>query len=216
MNVIKNSFLAVLVFFLLSFSSNENVKTIATKDYAVNYNDDIVKIENYLKTHSATVVDHRGFSDDQNVTLSVVENLSTASIWGSDPAIPKSSLLFKNVTLDGVVHKIYYLKFREGTGANPTNNNQIKLSYKGSLLNDFVFDVSPERGTTFSLKKLIIGCREILLEFKSGTLNGKNQYENFGAGVMFLPSAVGYSDKYNRKVPAYSPLIFSFKLYNVL
>jgi FKBP-type peptidyl-prolyl cis-trans isomerase FkpA len=123
-------------------------------------------------------------------------------------------LLVKNKVIAGVDYKIYYLKFRRGTGASPTDNSLLKCYYSGSLLEDFVFDTSPENGANLPIRQLILGWQEILPEFKMGTVTGTDQYENFGAGVMFLPSAVAYYEKAAPRVPSYSPLIFSFKLYN--
>ncbi len=62
-------------------------------------------------------------------------------------------------------------------------------------------------------------------QFKTGTArahlsaNGKPDgtldYYDFGAGVMFIPSGLAYYNIGSGTIPAYSPLVFSFKLYNV-
>lgn len=216
MHLIKKSALVIATSLLFASCNKdeENNFTPAPVDYAIQYNIDIAKIENYLKTHSVTVTNNPGAANDQNAVFTEVPSLSEESIWGSNPTVPKASLLVKNVTFANVVHKLYYLKFREGVGTSPSSTNQITVAYNGFLTNNSVFDAST--GATFTLNQLIGGWQQIFPEFKMGTVIGTNQYEDFGAGAMFLPSAFGY---YNfspaGSIPAYSPLIFSFKLYRV-
>ena len=131
--------------------------------------------------------------------------------------MPKPSLLIKVATVGGVAHKIYYIKFRNGVGVSPTINSKVTVSYKGFLLNDTAFfDQSPDAGVNFELNQLILGWKEILPEFKMGNVSGVNQYSDFGAGVMFLPSALGFYERNTSTIPAYSPLVFPIKLYKVL
>lgn len=222
MKFIQKFLLSFLLLFVIYSCEKENKieePQIFKRDYASQYANDISKIEDFLKTHSVIVVDHAGFPDDQNATFVSVPNLDATSMWGSNAITPKSSLLFKLSNIGGVSHKIYYIKFRNGIGVSPTVNNQIKAYYKGFLLTDdtIPFDFSPETGTTLYLNQTIFGWREILPEFKMGTITGTDQYADFGAGVMFLPSALAYYEKsYTNKIPAYSPIIFTVKLFSVI
>lgn len=192
-------------------------RTPKKRDYQEVYNEDIVEIENYLKTHSITVVNNPGFVDDQNVTYATVPNLDANSIWGTDPLVPKANLLSKLVTVEGVVHKAYYIKFRDGVGASPNLSNQIKAYYNFVLLNDqsTIIQTGDGSGQPLTMNQIILGWQYILPEFKMGTVTGTNQYNDYGAGVMFLPSALAYYDKAIGG-PAYSPIIYNFKLFNVL
>lgn len=185
------------------------------RNYAAQYQLDIANIESFLKTHSASVTNNPGFTDDQNVTFTEVAELDENSIWGSNPTVPKISLLVKKKVIGGVEHKIYYLKFREGTGASPTISSQVQCYYQGLFLSNTVFAGSLENGVTLNVNELIVGWQEILPEFKMGVITGTDQYEKFGAGVMFLPSALAYYNLPPSDIPVYSPLVFSFKLYNV-
>ena len=218
----SKNFVVAIVSFLMFVGCTEDKKPVeqpqVVRDYATQYNEEIIKIENYLKTHSVTVTNQQGFADDQNATFAIVPNLDPNSMWSSDIAVPRSSLLTKLSTIGGVAHKIYYIKFRNGTGANPSVDSKIRTYYKGFLLsNDSVFfDQSQDSGALFTLNQLILGWREILPEFKMGNVSGNNQYNDFGAGVMFLPSALGYYNRDSSLIPAYSPLIFTIKLYNVI
>jgi hypothetical protein len=202
----------------LSCDGNDSMPDVPQKrDYQDQYNEDIAKIENYLKTHAITVVTNPGFADDQNATYSVVPSLDANSIWGTDPLVPKVNVLTKIAIVGGVEHKIYYLKFRDGVGASPNTSNQIKAYYNFVLLNDAStpIETSSEAGVNLQLNKLILGWKYILPEFKMGTITGINQYNDFGAGVMFLPSALAYYEQSSANVPAYSPVIFNIKLFNI-
>jgi hypothetical protein len=201
----------------LSCEKEEAIVIPQKRDYQTQYNEEIVKIENYLKTHSIFVVDNPGATDDKNVDYAVVPSLDVNSIWGTDPSVPNANVLTKLVTVGGVEHKIYYLKFRDGVGASPTLNNQIKAYYKLVLLNNesTLIQTSVVDGVNLPMNGLILGWQNILPEFKMGTITGTNQYNDFGAGVMFLPSALAYYDISTSQIPAYSPIIYNFKLFNV-
>ena len=82
-----------------------------------------------------------------------------------------------------------------------------------------VFDqaVTP---TWFKLQEVITGWSHILTNFHTGTYSpgtGGNgtAFDNFGAGVMFLPSGLAYYSSSAGTIPSYSPIIFSFKLYEL-
>jgi hypothetical protein len=219
MKLIKNiPFLIALLLLSTACSKDKSVDSSTNVGYQEQYNQDILKIETYLKTHAVVVVNNPGFANDQDATFSTVPNLDPSSIWGSDAVTPKTNLLFKNATFAGVVHKIYFLKFRQGIGTTPTLNNQITTYYKGFLLNDSVFDMSNANGATFPLNGLILGWQEIFPEFKSGITGAGNQMEEFGAGAMFLPSAYAYYNlgSGNGVIPPYTPIAFNFKLFKVL
>jgi len=220
MKLLKKIIYSILILFLLFSCDSDSKDEIeypqeSIRDYTMQYNVDILKIEAYLKTHSLTVINHSGYTDDQDAVFTTVPILDVSSMWGSDANSPKSSLLTKFKTIEGVVHKIYYIKFRDGIGASPNANNQFTSYHKGYLLDDTIFGESSETGVTYELNQLILGWREILPEFKMGTITGVNQYEDFGAGVMFLPSALAYYQISMNQIPAYSPVIFNFKVFNV-
>jgi hypothetical protein len=71
----------------------------------------------------------------------------------------------------------------------------------------------------FSLLGTITGWGETFPEFKTGTYSsnadGTISYKDYGAGVMFIPSGLGYYNAGSASIPAYAPLVFSFKLYEI-
>ena len=119
-----------------------------------------------------------------------------------------------------IVYKVYYLELRLGTGESPTRIDSSFVSYKGNLIDDVsvTFDQSANP-VWFPLEDVIRGWGEIIPEFKTGTHtanpDGTITFDNYGAGVMFLPSGLGYFNTATGNIPSYACLIFNFKLYNL-
>lgn len=228
-----------LALFIASCGPDDDLGTIPLRDFQEQYNTDIAQIEKYLKTHSVTVTENPGFADDQNVTFTRVPENDPSAIW-SDPRLIAREI----VDADGrpyyhnVPYKIYYLKLREGGGAagdkeSPTNVDAVLTSYTGHYLftyNDpntptveelrtFEFETVPYPQSNLTLESVIRGWSEIFPQFKPGdittTAGEPLAFSDFGAGVMFIPSGLGYFNASQSAIPAYSPLIFSFKLYDI-
>lgn len=210
--------------------------TAQLRDYQTQYNSDIADIELFLKTHSYSVVNNPGGFDDQDVTYTEVPENDPTAIWSSP------NLMFRMHTRNGVDYKIYYVKLREGGGADasalrsqPTNVDAVLAAYEGRYLfhkitNDengvatdtlkhFVFETNPFPDTFLPLQGTVPGWSEIFPQFRPGdhtSANGEpNLYTDFGAGIMFLPSGLGYYNQIAGAIPQYSPLIFAFKLYDI-
>lgn len=228
MNKFKFYFiLSITTLSLFSCSKNNDPAEVTPpRDFAVQYATDITDIEEYLKTYYITVVDNSGFVDDQDVTITKIpEGGTQKSIWDQTNYELKS----REVSLHDITYKVYYLVLREGTGVAPCNVDGVLASYKGDYLaQSVVSDVTSLTVTTFeetkypqqmlSLFSTIKGWSEIFPQFKTGTsksndADGTVTHKDFGAGVMFIPSGLGYYSAGNASIPAYAPLVFSFKLY---
>ncbi len=209
------SLLFVLIFGIYSCNNSENnsFQEIKIVPIATQYPLDIQKIESYLSSHYIDNV-----SSDFDITFKQI--LSTDTDKVSIKNQTQYPLLVKEVLIENVLHKIYYLTLRTGTLTSPNNQSSIKCAYKGLTLKDNVFDFK-DTYATFPLSRVIRGWQEILPLFKSGNYSENsdssiNTSTDFGSGVMFLPSALAY---YNQSpgpsIDPYSPLIFTFKLRNV-
>ena len=81
-----------------------------------------------------------------------------------------------------------------------------------------VFD-SKQNPVWLSLDEVIRGWAEVIPKFKTGTfssqVDGTISFDNFGAGVIFIPSGLAYFSSGTLTIPSYSPLIFNFKLHNL-
>ena len=246
MNKFKLYFTAIsLVFVLFSCNSEDDVEPVPIREYSVQYATDISTIESYLKTYYIEqIINHPGFSDDQDIKFTKIPTGGTqASIWTllEDPENPSTAypkLLIKNVSLHDIVYKIYYLKLRADnlTGKSPSRVDYVLTSYAGSYLaNTSVTtgSVTTVEVTSTSFQTIIFpenpiplfgairGWGEIIPLFKTGTYDptsgsGPAAFTDFGAGVMFLPSGLGYFYEPQVGIPAYSPLVFSIKLYDMV
>ncbi len=126
---------------------------------------------------------------------------------------------------------------REGSGAtskSPCNVDRVLTAYRGEYIYSSTEQVSGVDVTTikstefeesnnpqsyFNLTSVIRGWSEVFPQFKTGTYSGNpdgtTSFYDFGAGVMFIPSGLGYFNGATGGIPSYSPLVFSFKLYEV-
>ena len=223
-NVFKVLLFLVLSIVAISCSKTEETERAPIRDFATQYQADLDSIQKFLKTHAITVTNHPGFNDDQDVTYTVVPELDPTSIWGSYATTHNANLLEWPVDKDGITYIVYYLQLRQGTGPtskSPCNLDGVLAAYKGQLLNEdmTVFDFNNYPQSYFSLSGVIRGWTEIFPKFKTGSYasnpDGTITYSNFGAGVMFIPSGLAYYSNSASDIPAYSPLMFNFKLYEV-
>jgi hypothetical protein len=195
----------------------DDVVVVPLRDYKEQYKADNDSIVKYLKTYYIKEV-----TVNFDITFEKIPAGGTQiSIW-DQTGYPLQS---RDVYSNDVTYKVYYLTLRKGTGQSPCNYDKISASYTGNLLNKTeYFDSSYGVARTFSLEpylatSVIEGWSEIFPQFKTGTSTTSNSgvitYDNYGAGVMFLPSGLGYYGAAQDDIPAYSPLVFSFKLYDL-
>lgn len=97
---------------------------------------------------------------------------------------------------------LFYVITEEGTGENPTVNNEVTVTYKGYLLDGTVFDeTTGEQEFKSPLNGLIAGWQIGIPLFKKG-----------GAGTLFIPSTLGYGPNQVGFIPPNSVLIFDIEL----
>jgi FKBP-type peptidyl-prolyl cis-trans isomerase FkpA len=239
MNKIKFYFIFLIttVVFISSCDDNDNngATAVPPKPYAEQYAIDSLAIDEYLKTnYISEIVNNPGFPNDQDVTIKKIDNPATQTSLFSylnSPTLPRLSS--RSLKLHGLVYNIYTLVIREGVkggskasgGEYPCNVDAVFAGYKGTLLDNTVFDSSNNGQKQYNLDRtsdfggipVIRGWGESFPQFKTGWVDTKNDgsilYNDFGVGVMFFPSALGYYNNTTGSVPAYSPLVFSIKLY---
>lgn len=191
---------------------NDDPEVVPLRDYKEQYKADNDSIVKYLKTY---YIEEVNANFDVKITK-IPAGGTQVSIW-DQKVYPLQS---RDVYSNDVTYKVYYLTLRKGTGISPCNYDAISAAYSGSLLDGkTVFDSSYGLARSFNLESVIEGWSEIFPLFKTGTsttaANGVITYDNFGAGVMFIPSGLGYYGSGQADIPAYSPMVFSFKLFNV-
>jgi FKBP-type peptidyl-prolyl cis-trans isomerase FkpA len=218
MNKFKYFFiLLIAVTALVSCNKNDDddkVVTVPLRNYQEQYlkdNDSIIK---YLKTNYIEEV-----TADFDIKITKIpKNGTQTSIW-DQTVYPLQS---RDVYNDDITYKVYYLVLNEGIGESPCNVDGINASYVGNLLDGTVFDTSDNLGRVFYLDDPLLrdGWKEIMPKFKAGKARPVNNdgtitYADFGAGVMFLPSGLAYYETGSGLIKAYTPIVFSVKLYDI-
>jgi len=133
----------------------------------------------------------------------------------------------KIVNSNGVDYKVYFINISKKSGSpydpdyygensNPTRVDKVFVTYKGTLMDNTTFDQAPNP-VWLPLDATVQGWGEIIPKFKTGTLGSVNSdgtfsFNDYGAGIMFLPSGLGYYNISRGNIPGYAPLIFNFKL----
>lgn len=122
----------------------------------------------------------------------------------------------KVVIKNDISYKLYYLVQNQGVTKSPTRVDSVYVKYSGILLDSTAFDSGK---TWFQLNNLIEGWRSAFPLFKGGTVvmnpDESFDFENYGKGILFIPSGLGYQNKGQGIIPENSPLIFYFDLYDV-
>jgi len=121
-------------------------------------------------------------------------------------------------------YKYYVLKLREGGGKSYSSFDAVDLVYHGQLLDLETLDLRLTRvqlPLVSASSSTVRGFQLGLPEFKTpediveGT-DGFLQPRNGGIGAVFMPSGMGYFNLPQTGIPSYSPLIFSFNLFDVI
>jgi hypothetical protein len=238
-----NNFFKIILLFIVGISivscNGSDNDTEPLRDYDAQYATDLANIEAFMHNHYMTVVNNPGGTDDQDVTFTLIPAGGTqTSIW-DQTAYPIQTRLVTLRQSDDVerTYKVYYIKLRDGSGPNsksPCNMDRVLAAYKGEYIYDSVetvgtvethtiiseeFETSANPQSYINLSSTIRGWNEIFPQFKTGSYisnpDGTVSYEDFGAGIMFIPSGLGYFASAQSGIPAYSPLVFNIKLYEL-
>jgi FKBP-type peptidyl-prolyl cis-trans isomerase len=209
----KISLLLLLIssVFFVSCHKDDNGGTEPPRDYKQQYSGtDSLDIETYLDTHSMTV------SADYDVTFDTITAGNPTSIREQTDYPLQSKVVMD--TVRNIPYKLYYISLREGVNRQPSQVDSVAVAYKGVLANrestSFEVQTTPE---WFTLDNVIRGWSEVISLFKTGNYNDLGgpdpvSFTDFGAGVIFIPSGLAYYNQSAGSIPAYSNLVFNFKL----
>jgi len=213
----NNIFKILSVFVLcviVASCSKSTTDPVPLRDYTEQYITDSTAISEYIDTHYLT------YDSNYNVTFdTLLPTSGHLSIRHEQVAYELDDTI---VVDNDVNYKVYFIKFNEGdtnVGKRPTPVDSVHVAYRGVKLDGVQFD-SASNPVWFTLQDVIKGWAGIIPNFHTGTYStapGPNPitYSNFGAGVMFLPSGLAYYSGTTGTIDAYSPLIFTFKLFEL-
>lgn len=217
--MLKKTFLKFYFFILLFSACQKNESSVPPRDVQVQTIDDNEALVTYLQTHFYNYQDFENDPDNHKIEISLdsitEKNIDKIALWDQ---VATKFVDTEDSDQNIVEHKLYYLIVKKGLGTMPSSVDSTFVSYKGSLLNGDVFD-DRDYPIWFDLVNVVRGFRESLPEFNEGnfTINedGTFDFDNYGKGLIFMPSALGYYSSANSNIPAYSPLIFSVNLHRV-
>tara|TARA_B100001250_G_scaffold366236_1_gene347503 strand:- start:14110 stop:14904 length:795 start_codon:yes stop_codon:yes gene_type:complete len=219
----KKTFLRKFIFYsfftlLTILSCKKDDNSIDVRDIAEQALLDDSTLKIYLETHFYNYEDFNKADNFKNMEITL-DSIYDENI-NKDPLIDK--VLKKNIPIESsngtINHVLYYLPINSGVGENPTIVDSVYVSYKGSLLDGSVFDQSITP-IWFDLTGVVRGFKEGISEFKPGDfiVNDDNtvDYQNYGQGLIFMPSGLGYFSQSSSLIPEYSPLIFKISLFTI-
>ena len=194
--------LSVLAFFLslTSCKNDDGPSIIPPRDYAEQYGNEILEIEEYLATH---------YLEGEGLDATIIEIPENGE---QTPLAQHPNLQFKIVNKHDIDYKLYYLKFNEGVNQRPSHVDSIFVSYRGWLMDGTQFDNTPNP-IWLTLDGVIEGWTQVFPEFQTGIYNQVTDvFEGAGSGLMIIPSGLAYYNESRTNIIPYSTLIFSFNL----
>jgi len=226
MQVLRGFILVGLVALLFSCSNDDNggITSVPPRLLSEVVEEDAAALQEYLSTHFYNYEDFENppADFDYRIVLDTIadENADkTALIDRPELQSITLSVDSEDFNLDGgetVDHTMYFLTAREGSGGSPTVADSTFLRYDGSLLNGSLFDATSTHIWQY-LPFTLRGYREGVSRLNTGdevvvNPDGTTSISNAGAGVMFLPSGLGYFNSAREGIPPYSPLIFKIEV----
>lgn len=113
----------------------------------------------------------------------------------------------KNKDVQQTASGLQYKVITKGEGPIPTNTQRVKVHYEGRLIDGKVFDSSYKRGqpATFGVNQVIKGWTEALTMMPAGS-----KWE------LYIPQELAYGAREQNEIPAFSCLIFTVELLEVV
>ncbi len=219
----------MLLLLIISSCNNDDdgPETIPPRDVGEVALENEDEITAYLQTHfyNYDEFDVPPADFDYRIVLDTIEGVNA----GRTPLIDQVSsrvIIVEDSDGNEVEHTLYYLVARQGVGENPTVADSALVRYSGSLLNGSQFDSSnvpiwfdlaliqsPPGGALGSTAR---GFAELAPELQTGNYTGDEAglpvFENYGVGMVIMPSGLAYFSTARTGIPLYSPLIFKIDM----
>lgn len=220
-HISKSGTLAMLLAVSLSScgsDDNNTTEPVELRDFLEQSITDDALLVDYLSNHFYNYEDFPR-ADDTEVTISI----DTISGDNADktPMIEQVQQLSVPITDEnGAVtnHTLYYLVAQQGSELEkkPSIVDSTYVSYRGELLTGTIFD---QRNTPiwFDNIRVVSGFRYGLQNFAPGTFSqdtdGTISFRDYGQGILFMPSGLGYYSSPQGLIPAYAPIVFTVSVY---
>lgn len=213
------SILCLIVTFL-ACNKDDNGNTlpeIEIRDRAEQQIADKDSIVEYLSGH---YFNKSAFDNNSDVSVSnlMITEVKESDMISSDAdSLLINAVELKSITFADTDYEFYILKLNQGGGDAPKFADEVRVAYEGFTLDNEIFD-SAVTPVDFDLTSLVPGWRKVMPFFNASVSfvdngDGTVDYTNHGAGVMFLPSGLGYFNNSTPGISAYTPIAFKFDLY---
>ena len=173
-----------------------------------------VDIEAAILAIQETVNDGKEASMTEEQVVEAITAFQTriqeqATAEAEESAKQSTAFLEENKNKEGVITTDSGLQYKvvaEGEGASPTDQSEVEVHYKGTLINGDTFDSSYDRGqpATFPIGNVIPGFREGMMLMKEG-----------GKSILFIPAALAYGKQAPPSIGPDQTLIFEVELLKV-
>ena len=218
------TFKFILLFFLIlsnaSCAPDEVEDEEPQRDYLEQSLEDDQLLVQYLKSHYYNYNDFNlDLNEDKEIIIDTIltdnENLKSLFDFATETTVTLASSEGEIIE-----HKLYHIVVKEGlrTEDKPSIADSVYLSYKGKLLSGNVFD-KKSNPVWFDTANVIRGFRYGLQYFSPGNFiqreNGTIDFNQFGKGLIFMPSGLGYFNSAQTNIPTYSPLIFEVSVFTI-
>ena len=220
MKIMKNTFWAALVLVgLISCDKNDDgPEPIPVRDPGEVQVESDALLTEYLETH------FYNYEEFENPPADFDYKLVFDTIAGDNSTktslIDRDELVTKTLNRQDVDYKLYVLKARVGAGEQPTFADSTRLTYRGNVVYDDLFD-SAVTPTWLDLSNTIEGFSKSVNEFKGATdftLNpdGTVTYsDDYGIGAVFIPTGLAYFNSGSGSIAPYDDIVFTFNVYGV-
>lgn len=210
-------FITFLALFVFNCSEDEETTSIPPRDRTEQQASDMDTLQNYFETHY-----YNSGALSALATYPTIDDIVISKLEEGETQPPNTTMLSNAVepittTYQDVLYTYYILNIEDGLGEHPHFTDQVRVNYVGTTMNDARFDgsVNPiDLDLVFSIP----GWSYVLPQFKTASSFSTNDdgtvtFENYGIGVMFLPSGLGYFNNAVSGIPSYSCLTFKFELF---
>ncbi|MEI6752456.1 MAG: FKBP-type peptidyl-prolyl cis-trans isomerase [Paludibacter sp.] len=141
-------------------------------------------------------------------TMTELQNKKLEKLYGANRAAGVK-FLAENAKKAGVITTasgLQYEVIKKGTGAIPTDNDKVKVNYKGTLIDGTEFDSSYARNqpAEFQVNQVIKGWTEALKLMSVGS-----KYK------LYVPQEIAYGNRDQGKIKPFSMLIFEVELLSI-
>ena len=220
----NKSFKIIFLFFFillnLSCSPDDVEDEEPPRDYLEQSLEDDQRLVQYLKSHYYNYEDFNNvFNEDKEIIIDTIlsEDANLKSLFDF---VVETSVPLASSEGEIIEHKLYHIVVADGIRFedSPSIADSVYLSYKGKLLNGNVFD-KKTNPLWFDTANVIRGFRYGLQHFSPGNFiqreNGTIDFNQFGRGLIFMPSGLGYFNSAQTNIPTYSPLIFEISMFTI-